>query len=64
MDLLIDGGMIVTMNPEGKIWKEGALVIKGDRIQDIGSKDDILKSHPDIPKDGFQRQGGPSSRPW
>lgn len=48
MDLLIHGGMIVTMNPEGKIWKEGALVIKGDRIQDIGPQDDILKSHPDI----------------
>ncbi len=50
MDLLIHGGMIVTMNPEGKIWKNGALLIKEDRIQDIGEEDDLLKSHPGIPK--------------
>jgi 5-methylthioadenosine/S-adenosylhomocysteine deaminase len=50
MDLLIHNGLIVTMNPEGKIWGEGALAIKGDRIQDIGPRDDLLKSYPDIPK--------------
>jgi 5-methylthioadenosine/S-adenosylhomocysteine deaminase len=50
MDLLIHGGMIVTMNPEGKIWKKGALMIRGDRIQDLGDEDDLLKSYPDTPK--------------
>jgi 5-methylthioadenosine/S-adenosylhomocysteine deaminase len=50
MDLLIHNGLIVTMNPEGKIWGEGALAIKGDRIQDIGPQDNLLKSYPDIPK--------------
>src|SRR5512139_3675873 len=50
MDLLIHGGMIVTMNPEGKIWKKGALMIRGDRIQDLGEEDDLLKSYPGTPK--------------
>jgi hypothetical protein len=36
----------VTMNPESKIWKEGAILIKGDRIGSIGPQDDLLKSYP------------------
>lgn len=50
MELLIHGGLIVTMNPEGKIWKNGALLIREDRIQDIGEEDDLLSSHPEAPK--------------
>jgi 5-methylthioadenosine/S-adenosylhomocysteine deaminase len=46
MGLLTPGGMIVMMNPEGKIWKVGALSIKGDRIQDLEPENDILKLHP------------------
>lgn len=59
MGLLIPGGMIVTMNPEGKIWKVGALSFKGDRIQDIGPQEDILKSYPDIPAIKVLRQSEP-----
>jgi 5-methylthioadenosine/S-adenosylhomocysteine deaminase len=50
MERLIHGGVIVTMNPEGKIWENGALLIRGDRIEDIGEAEDLLKSHPDAPK--------------
>ena len=50
MELLIHGGMLITMNPERKILKKGALMIRGDRIQDIGPEDELLKSHPNIPK--------------
>jgi 5-methylthioadenosine/S-adenosylhomocysteine deaminase len=48
MDLLIHDGLIVTMNGEGKVWKEGALLIQGDRIGRVGPSDDLLKSHPHV----------------
>ena len=50
MDLLIHNGLIVTMNSEGKIWKDGALMIQGDRIGQIGPSDDLLKSYPNAKK--------------
>ncbi len=50
MDWLIHNGIIVTMDVERKIFRQGAIVIKDDRIVDIGHQDDILRSYPDIRK--------------
>jgi 5-methylthioadenosine/S-adenosylhomocysteine deaminase len=50
MDLLIHNGLIVTMDAQRRIIQQGALVIQGDRILDIGAQDEILKRYPDFQK--------------
>ncbi len=41
-DLIIHDAMILTMNPEFKVYVDGALVIKNDRIMAMGDTSDIL----------------------
>jgi 5-methylthioadenosine/S-adenosylhomocysteine deaminase len=50
MDLLIHNGSIVTMDAKKRIIQQGALVIQGDRILDIGNKTEIIKSYPNFQK--------------
>ncbi|MCX5885121.1 MAG: amidohydrolase [Proteobacteria bacterium] len=39
-DLLITGGTILTMNPEYKVIEEGRIAIQGNRVIQVGNKDD------------------------
>jgi 5-methylthioadenosine/S-adenosylhomocysteine deaminase len=42
-DLLITGGTIVTMDSARSILNDGAIVVKGDRIMDLGPSGEIAK---------------------
>jgi 5-methylthioadenosine/S-adenosylhomocysteine deaminase len=50
VELLIHNGLIVTMDPQRRIIEQGGLVIKGDRIIDVGRQDEILASYPGLEK--------------
>lgn len=41
MDLLISGGMVVTMDPEFRIIEDGAIAVDGDTIAAIGKRADL-----------------------
>jgi len=43
--IIIKNGTIVTMNDAGAVLFDGALVLTGDRITDVGSTADILAKH-------------------
>jgi len=36
VDILIEGGIIFTMNPEWKVFPNGAVAVQGDRIIEVG----------------------------
>lgn len=46
-NVLIDGGIVVTMDPERRIIQQGAVLIERDTIVDIGKADDIKKRYPE-----------------
>ncbi len=50
MDFLIHNGIILTMDPRRKLLNPGALVLRGDRILDVGPEGEILKSYPESKK--------------
>ncbi len=41
----IENGIIVTMNPEREILKDGTIVIEGNKIVDIGKTEQMRKKH-------------------
>src|SRR5215470_3140221 len=43
--IIIKNGTIVTMNDAGDVLFDGALVLTGDRITDVGSSADVLAKH-------------------
>ncbi len=43
--LILYNGMIVTMDENRRILKDSAIVIKGNRIEEIGNKKDILEKY-------------------
>ncbi len=45
IDLLVDGGTIVTMDSSRDILENGAIAIRGERILDIGASADIRKRY-------------------
>ncbi|MFC1995078.1 amidohydrolase family protein [Chloroflexota bacterium] len=45
-DILIEGGIVLTMNSEWKIFPDGAVVVQGDRIIEVGNTDDLRKKYP------------------
>ena len=45
VDLLVDGGTIVTMDSSRSILENGAIAVRGERILDIGSSLDIRKRY-------------------
>jgi 5-methylthioadenosine/S-adenosylhomocysteine deaminase len=45
--LLISGGIVVTMDPERSIFRRGAILIKGDRIEAVGTSDDLEARYTD-----------------
>jgi len=44
-DLIVANGVVLTIDPERRILDDGAVVIEGDRIIDVGFTEDILKRH-------------------
>jgi cytosine/adenosine deaminase-related metal-dependent hydrolase len=42
VDLLVEGGLIVTLDPERRVLADGAIAIAGDRIADIGPTREIV----------------------
>jgi len=40
-DLLITGGTLITMDGERRVFRDGAVAIRGDRIVDVGRSDEI-----------------------
>jgi len=46
VDILIEGGIVLTMNPEWKIYPNGAVAVQGDRIVGVGDTDDLKKKYP------------------
>ena len=46
VDMILYGGYVVTMEGPGTgVINNGAVAIKGNKIQDVGDCDDILKKH-------------------
>ncbi|KAH7683250.1 S-methyl-5'-thioadenosine deaminase protein [Dioscorea alata] len=41
--LLLYNGVLVTMDPHSRVFRNGAIVVSGDRIHAIGHSDDILR---------------------
>ncbi|WP_127753886.1 amidohydrolase family protein [Devosia sp. 1566] len=44
-DLIITNAVIVTVDPDRRVISDGAIAIKGDRIIDIGTADEIAARH-------------------
>lgn len=44
-EILIKGGILVTVDKQRRIIKDGAIAVKGDRIEAIGKKEEIIKQY-------------------
>ena len=47
--MLLCNGTIVTVDAQRRIWKNGAIVIEGSRIADIGKTEDMKRKYPQQP---------------
>jgi len=45
-DILIEGGIILTMDPRRRIIEDGALAIQGNKIAEVGKREDLKKKYP------------------
>jgi cytosine/adenosine deaminase-related metal-dependent hydrolase len=45
MSLLIDGATIITVDPGRRVLNPGAIYIEGNRIQDVGTSDELRARH-------------------
>ena len=45
VDLLVNGGTIVTMDPQGRIIPDGAIAVRGERIVDLGPAAEIRRKY-------------------
>ena len=45
VEILVSGGTVITMDPERRVIKDGAVAIKGGRIVDVGSTKDLKTKH-------------------
>jgi len=45
--VLIDGGIVVTMDPTRRIIRDGAVLIEGDRIAAVGKSEEIRARYPE-----------------
>jgi 5-methylthioadenosine/S-adenosylhomocysteine deaminase len=44
-DLLVSGGIVVTMDAEKRLFPDGALAIRGDRIVEVGPSGELLRRY-------------------
>ena len=45
-DILITGGIVVTMDPGRRVLEDGAVAIEGDSIVAVGPSADVAATHP------------------
>ncbi len=45
IDLLIRGGMVLTMNSARQVYRRGAVAVDGSRIVEVGQEDDLSKKY-------------------
>ncbi|WP_231614506.1 hypothetical protein [Clostridioides difficile] len=50
MDILIKNAIIVTVNKEREVIFDGALVVKDNKIADIGNSKEIESKYTDVKK--------------
>ena len=43
---MIEGGIVLTMDPKRKIIPDGSVAIEGNRIAAVGRKEDLRKKYP------------------
>lgn len=46
---ILHNAMIVTMDPQSRVFRDGAIVIEGDKIKAIGQSSDILRLFSSVP---------------
>ena len=44
--LLITNGRVITMDPERRVIRDGAVLIDGDRIKEVGKTEELKKKYP------------------
>jgi len=42
VDILIDHGIVITVDPSRRVFADGAIAIRGNRIIDVGRRDDVV----------------------
>ena len=45
--MIIKKGYVVTMDEDMRVYRDGAVVFRGDRIVDVGKTEDIMRKHSD-----------------
>ena len=45
---VLHGGMIITMDEEQRVFRDGGIVVEGDRIKAIGQSAEILAEFSDV----------------
>ncbi|KAJ0988784.1 hypothetical protein J5N97_007140 [Dioscorea zingiberensis] len=55
--LLLYNGVIVTMDPRSRVFRNGAVVVAGDRIHAIGQSDDIFREFSHLADDSLDLRG-------
>jgi len=45
VDLLVEGGWMITMDSQRRIFENGAVAIQGNKIVDVGQADEIRKKY-------------------
>ncbi len=48
IDLILSGGVVVTMDPKGRTFDPGAIAIAGDRIAAVGPLEEVVGLYPQV----------------
>jgi len=47
MSYILADGWVITMNPQREVLEQASLLIEGDRISAIGTRQQLVASHPE-----------------
>ena len=47
IDLILDGGTVITMDGDRRVIADGAVAVRDGRIAAVGPRDEVLAAHPD-----------------